>query len=81
MSGEQVKPPTNLAEWLAESPRARRVILSIPMPHRELFLAAWLNPNVTMDALSRRYGVSDYTVKSWAEKMGLPPRIAREARG
>jgi transposase-like protein len=51
------------------------------MPHRERFLAAWLNPNVTMDALSRRYGVSDYTVKSWAEKMGLPPRIAREARG
>jgi len=53
----------------------------IPLPHRDRFAAVWLNPNVTMDSISRRYGVSDYTVKAWAEKMGLPPRVAREARG
>jgi hypothetical protein len=37
-----VKPPTNLAEWLAESPRARRVILSIPTrPDPDNLEAPW----------------------------------------
>jgi hypothetical protein len=53
----------------------------IPIPHRGRFASVWLNPNVTLGSISRRYGVSEYTVNSWAKKLGLGPRPPREEGG
>lgn len=49
----------------------------IPLPHRDRFASAWLDPNLTVKALSHRYGVSRHTIKVWAKQMGLAPRNTR----
>ena len=50
----------------------------IPLPHRERFAAVWLNPNVTLESISRRYGVSVYTVNGWAKTFRLDSRPTKK---
>jgi len=50
MSEEQKERPRNLAEWLAESPHARRVILSIPTrPDPDNLEAPWKHDPTLLD--------------------------------